>query len=213
MAIETLEAARAAEVAGADRLELCADLDVEGLTPSAAVVESVAGAVSIPTFSIVRPRAGGFVYDDGEMRIMLRDVAAAVRSGVSGIVCGALTTDGAVDAPGTRAIVDAADGLPVTFHRAFDVVGDKSTALEILIDAGVTRVLTSGGAPSAVEGIATIAALVRQARDRIGIIAGGGVRPHNVREIVARTGVTEVHSRFIDRDGTRRFIEAVRAQP
>ena len=80
-------------------------------------------------------------------------------------------------------------------------------------DAGVTRVLTSGGAPSAVEGIATIAALVRQARDRIGIIAGGGVRPHNVREIVARTGVTEVHSRFIDREGTRRLIEAVRAQP
>jgi copper homeostasis protein len=160
--------------------------------------------------AIVRPRAGGFVYDAAEIRAMLRDIGAAARAGLSGVVCGALAADGAVDAAATQAMVDAADGLPVTFHRAFDAVRDKPAALEVLIDAGVARVLTSGGAPTALEGADTIAALIRQAGSRIGIVAGGGVRAHNVREILARTGTTDVHSRFVDRDSMRRLIEAVR---
>jgi copper homeostasis protein len=209
-AIETAIAARDAEAAGTDRLELCADLAVDGLTPAIALVESVVRTVSIPVFAIVRPRPGGFVYDAAETRTLLRDIAAAARAGVSGVVSGALTDAGAIDADTTRAIVDAADGLPVTFHRAFDAIGDKAAALETLIDAGIARVLTSGGASTALEGAGTIAALVLQAGDRIRIVAGGGVRAHNVREMLARTRVTEVHSRFVDRAGLQRLIEEVR---
>jgi copper homeostasis protein len=211
-AIETLQAALAAEAAGADRLELCGTLAVDGLTPAVAVVRSVVGSVDIPVFAIVRPRPGGFVYDAEEIRTMLRDIAAAARAGLSGVVCGALTPAGVVDAAATRAMVDAADGLPVTFHRAFDAVRDPPTTLEVLIDAGVARVLTSGCAPTALEGAETIAALVRQARDRIHVVAGGGVRAHNVRDILARTRVREVHARFVDRDGMRQLIEAVRRE-
>ena len=211
-AIETLDAACAAEETGADRLELCADLGVGGLTPPDAIVRAVVGAAAIPVVAIVRPRPGGFVYDAAEIRAMLGDIGALSRAGLSGVVCGALAADGAVDAAATRAMVDAADGLPVTFHRAFDAVHDKAAALEILIDAGVARLLTSGGAPTALEGAETIASLMRQARDRIQIVAGGGVRAHNVRDILARTGATAVHARFVDRDSMRQLIEAVRTQ-
>ena len=207
-AVETLEAGLAAEEAGADRVELCAHLDQEGLTPDPAVVGALVGRLHIPVFIIVRPRAGGFVYDGNELEAMLRDAGLAGAAGVAGIATGALRPDGRIDATATRAMVAAADGIPVTFHRAFDLVADKTAALETLIDAGVARALTSGGAPTAREGAATIGALVRQARGRIEIVAGGGVRAHNVRETIARTGVREVHSRFIDRDGLRQLIAA-----
>jgi copper homeostasis protein len=207
-AVETLEAALAAEEAGAGRVELCAHLDLEGLTPDPAVVGALVGRLRIPVFMIVRPRPGGFVYDENELEAMLRDAGLAGAAGVAGIVTGALRPDGRIDATATRAMVAAADGIPVTFHRAFDVVADKAAALETLIDAGVARVLTSGGAPTALEGAATIAALVRQAGTRIAILAGGGVRAHNVRDTIARTDVREVHSRFVDADGMRQLVAA-----
>jgi copper homeostasis protein len=197
-AIETLDSAVAAERAGADRVELCANLDDGGTTPGAELIRAAKTRVAIPVFVLVRPRPGGFVYSTGDVRVMQRDIAVARSEGADGIVTGALDDEGGIDIAATRSLIDAANGLPVTFHRAFDAPSDLSTALEILIDAGVARVLTSGGARSALEGAATIARLVNQANGRIIIVAGGGIREHNVREVIARTGVTEIHARLID---------------
>ena len=207
--LETLAEAVAAEEAGAGRIELCADLAQDGLTPAPALVASLVAQLHVPVFMIVRPRAGGFVYAGDEFDVMLRDVRGAARSGLAGVVTGVLSADDTVDAPRTRALVEAAAPLPVTFHRAFDRVPDTLRALETLIDAGVARVLTSGGAPTALEGAATIAALVRAARERIAILAGGGVRAHNVRDVIALTGVREVHSRFVGATAMELLVDAV----
>jgi copper homeostasis protein len=209
-AVETLDAALAAEAAGAGRLELCANLDADGLTPDWATLASIVARARVPLFAIVRPRPGTFVYDDREIAVMLRDIRAAADAGVSGIVTGALGADGGVDLSLTRALVEAGGGLPVTFHRAFDRAIDKRRVLETLIEAGIRRVLTSGGALTALDGGATIAELVRAAAGRIAIVAGGGIRAHNVAAVIARTGVREVHSRFIDRAGMEQLVSAVR---
>jgi copper homeostasis protein len=208
-AVETLAEAVAAEEAGARRIELCADLAQDGLTPAPALVASVMTRLRVPVFMMVRPRDGGFVYADDEFDVMLREVHGAARSGLAGVVTGVLSPDGSVDARRTRALVEAAAPLPVTFHRAFDRVADKPGALEALIDAGVARVLTSGGAPTALEGAETLAALVREAGDRIAILAAGGVRAHNVRDLVTRTGVREVHSRFVGATAMELLVDAV----
>jgi copper homeostasis protein len=152
--------------------------------------------VSIPVFVIIRPRGGGFVYSDAELDVMRRDIVAARALGADGVVIGALGADGAVNEAQTRSLVDVAGELPVTFHRAFDFTPHVGTALESLISAGVSRVLTSGGAPTAREGIPMLASLVRQAGDRLVVMAGGGVREENVRQIVDATGVREVHVRL-----------------
>jgi len=127
---------------------------------------------------------------------MLRDIALARSQGAHGIVTGTLTRDATIDAKNLRTLVSAAKELPVTFHRSFDYTANSADALEELIDAGVTRVLTSGGANTALEGASRIAALVRQGRGRIVVVAGGGVRESNVREVIALTGVDEVHARI-----------------
>lgn len=127
---------------------------------------------------------------------MVRDVDLARLAGAAGIVIGALNANARIDIATTRELVRASKGLPVTFHRAFDYVSNLAEALDQLIEAGVTRVLTSGGANTALEGAPRIAALMKQADGRIRIIAGGGVRESNVREIIALTGVDEVHARI-----------------
>ena len=197
-AAETLDLAIAAERSGADRLELCANLDDGGTTPSPGLIRAAKSRITIPVFVLIRPRAGGFVYSEDEIDVMKRDVEFARSEGADGIVTGALDDKGGVDVATTRALIDAAGPLPVTFHRAFDSASDLSTALEVLIDAGVTRVLTSGAAGTAIEGAAAIARLVNQAKGRIIIVAGGGIREHNAREVIARTGVTEIHARMLD---------------
>ena len=146
---------------------------------------------------MIRPRGGGFVYSDDEIDQMLRDIERARSTSAAGIVTGVLTPDARVDVERTGALVNAASGLPVTFHKAFDSTDNLPEALEQLIQIGVSRVLTSGGAPTALEGASAIADLVDRARDRIAIIAGGGVREHNVRELIVRTGVREVHARDV----------------
>jgi copper homeostasis protein len=125
-------------------------------------------------------------------------------------VTGALTAEGRIAVAETRAFVVAAGGLSVTFHRAFDMVADPSHALEELIDTGVQRILTSGGKSTALDGADVIAKLVDHARDRITIVAGGGIRESNVREVIERGRVKEVHSRFIDEPGMQRLVEQIR---
>jgi copper homeostasis protein len=206
-AVETLEAALAAERAGADRIELCVNLDDGGTTPSTGLTAAVIDATKLPVFVLIRPRAGDFVYSDEEIDLMIREVETAGIIGVAGIVTGALRSDRTVDAVQTRALLEAAGGLPVTFHRAFDSTIRVEDALEQLIDLGVTRVLTSAGAPTALDGADVIAALVNQARDRISIVAGGGIREHNVSDLIRRTGVGEVHTRFVGEARMKDLIE------
>jgi copper homeostasis protein len=201
-AVDTLQSALIAERAGARRIELCASLSDGGTTPSAGLISAVVERVSIPVFVLIRPRGGGFAYSKDDITVMRRDVEVARRGGAHGVVIGALDPDGRVDVPNMRELVRAANGLPAAFHRAFDLTPDLSDALERLIEAGVSRVLTSGAAATALEGADAIARLVDQARGRITVMAGGGVRESNVREIIGRTGVSEVHARISSLTGT-----------
>ncbi|HWJ14612.1 MAG TPA: copper homeostasis protein CutC [Gemmatimonadaceae bacterium] len=193
--VEGLADAQAAARGGADRLELCADLSVGGTTPSAEVIRAVKARVFIPVFVMARPRGGSFVYDAGEVDATHRDIERVIAAGADGVVVGALTQSNEIDVPTLRGFVARAGGVPVTFHRAFDQTGDPSRALETLVDAGVQRVLTAGGQGTALEGLAVLRSLVEQAGDRIVVLAGGKVRGHNAGEIIARTGVRELHAR------------------
>ena len=194
--VETLGQALAAQAGGANRVELCANLAADGTTPPDHLLSACVARVTLPVFPIIRPRPGSFVYTGHEVEVMLRQLRQARALGARGVVAGALDTNSRVDATVVAALVREAHPLPVTFHRAFDAVPDQTTAIEVLMSLGVSRVLTSGGAPTAMTGVDAIARLVHQAGDRIVIVAGGGVRPHNVRHIVERTGVREVHGQF-----------------
>jgi len=193
--VESLQGALAAEAGGAGRVELCAALEVGGLTPAWNLVTSCVERLSIPVFVLLRPRAGSFVLSPSELAATVEGIQRVVELGAAGVVAGALTRSGTVDVPATSAMLSAAGSLPFTFHRAFDEVDDQAEALEALIGLGVRRVLTSGGAATAAEGVSQIRALVTQAAGRIGILAGGSVRAHNVGWLVKETDVTEVHSR------------------
>lgn len=193
--VDSVTSAVAAERGGAGRLELCASLADGGTTPSAGMLAAVKAAVRIPVVMMVRPRGGAFVHDAGEIGVMRLDVEAARMLGADGVALGVLRADGHVDTEQLHELLDAAAGMPVTFHRAFDLVSDREQALETLIRFGVARVLTSGGSPTALDGVAGITALVRRAAGRIEIVAGGGVREEHVQELVHRSGVREVHVR------------------
>lgn len=208
--VESLEEALTAERAGADRLELCDNLAVGGTTPRAALLAAVKQQVRIPVAVMVRPRGGSFVFSRVEVDSMHRDIAMAQSLGADALVIGVLDAAGRVDAGLTRSLVARAKGIPVTFHRAFDEVTNQRAALDALIGAGVSRVLTSGGAATAIEGADALAELVRRAAGRIGIMAGGKVRGVNVRELVTRSGVEEVHARSeLDESRIRDIIKAL----
>jgi copper homeostasis protein len=194
--IDSVASALAAERGGARRLELCDALFDGGTTPSAGMIAACKSAVSLPLFVMIRPRGGGFVYSDAERDVMRRDVVVAREHGAHGVVIGGLRHDGSVDLPLVRSLVEAARALPVTFHRAFDFTGDLEGSLESLVTAGVQRVLSSGGAPTAAEGAAVLATLVRRAGSRLAVMAGGGVREENVASLVSTSGVREVHVRL-----------------
>jgi copper homeostasis protein len=203
--VETVEEAVAAERGGPDRLELCANMDVGGTTPSAELFAAVRAKVALPIAMMVRPRGGTFVYSRDELASMRDDVDLARELGADVIVLGLLDRTGSVDVKHTRELVARAGETPVTFHKAFDEIDDQLAALEVLIDCGVARVLTSGGQATAIDGADQLARLVEHAAGRIAIMAGGKVRPPNVREIVERTGVREVHARA--NTGSRRIAD------
>ena len=194
--VDSVASAIAAERGGARRLELCDALFDGGTTPSAGMIAACKEAVSIPVVVMIRPRGGGFVYSDAERDVMRRDVVVARDLGADGAVIGGLRPDGTVDCALVSSLLEAAPELPVTFHRAFDLTPDLGASLESLIDCGVERVLTAGGAPTAAEGATTLAKLVRQAGSRLNVMAGGGVREENVRTLVSVSGVREVHVRL-----------------
>ena len=191
--IDSVEAALAASRGRAQRAELCADLLEGGVTPSAGMITAVRRQIGIELFVIIRPRGGDFFYTDLEFDVMTEEIGQARALGVDGVVLGLLDERCRVEVARTRRLVELAAPLPVTFHRAFDHAPDLESALEDVIATGATRVLTSGGAPDAAEGAETIARLVRQARGRIGVMPGGGVRLGNIARLAA-TGATEFHS-------------------
>ncbi|MCL3859608.1 copper homeostasis protein CutC [Actinotalea sp. K2] len=191
LAVQDLEGIAIASRVGADRIELCSALSVGGLTPSLALVEAAAAA-PVAAHVLIRPRAGGFGYTAEERAVIVRDLRHVLAAGAAGVVVGG-TSDGGVDAELLRAVTDAAGPAPITFHRAFDTLGDRIGALDVLVQLGVSRVLTSGGAASAVEGRGELTRLVRHAAGRIEIMAGGGVVAANVSLVVA-TGVDAVHA-------------------
>src|SRR3954464_11213213 len=186
-AVQCRDDAVAAQRAGASRLELCVRLDIGGLTPPDTLLREVVAAVSIPVFVLVRPRGGDFVYSQDERAEMARQIDAAAHAGAHGIVTGGLDGDRRIDISATRHLVERADGLPVTFHRAFDETPDVAQALEDVIGCGISRVLTAGGAATGSEGMDMLAQLVAQGGNRIAILAGGGIGPDNVRASIART--------------------------
>jgi copper homeostasis protein len=207
--VETLAGALAAQEGGAGRVELCATLDVGGLTPPDSLLAECVRHLTIPVFVLVRPSPGAFVLAAPDRVQLGEQVRRVAGLGAAGVVAGALTSGGTIDQPAVAAILAAANSLPVTFHRAFDEIVDQAAALEELIGLGVRRVLTSGGAPTAAEGADRIGALVRQAAGRIGVLAGGSVRAHDAAELVRTTGVTEIHSRTpADADGVRALVLA-----
>jgi copper homeostasis protein len=194
--VESLAETREAAARGADRVELCVDLAHDGCTPPLSLVGECTSAVGIPVIAMIRPRPGDFTYSDAEIDAMcgsMRDIAAR---GASGFATGALDKKGAIDMAATERLVAAARELPVTFHRAFDQLGSLDDALEILVELGVRRVLTSGGTTSAIEGVEVLRRLSDLAAGRIEVIAAGGIRPPNVESIVARTQVPAVHARW-----------------
>jgi copper homeostasis protein len=207
VAVDSLAGAEAAASAGADRIELCHDLGAGGLTPSRGLFDAVRAAVHVPVFVMIRPRPGDFLFDAGEIAVMQRDVVHLRAAGAAGIVTGALRRDGAVESGVVRDLIAAAAPLAVTFHRAFDVCADAAAAIDALIALGAARVLTSGQAANALAGADVIRACVQRAGSRLAVIAGGGVRDGNVRDVVARTGVREVH---LSAAGTRASAMAFR---
>lgn len=181
---------------GAYRIELCQALSEGGTTPSAAAIEYCVKKMNLHTRVLIRPRGGDFCYSDAEMDIILRDIELTSKLGAHAVVFGFLTADGDIDVHKTRQAVAVAKdwGLSITFHRAFDECRNPEEALEQIIDCQCNKLLTSGCKPTAWEGRETLSKMVKQANDRIKIIAASGIRVDNVKQIVDATGVPEVHA-------------------
>ncbi len=191
--VDSAVSLRAAVAGGAHRIELCAALALAGLTPSPGLMER-ASACGASVYAMIRPRPGDFDYSADDLDLMRRDIDAARRAGLEGLVFGVSRPNGELDDQALRRLLDHADGLPCTLHRAFDIAPELDVALDTAIELGFERILTSGGAPNAWEGRDRIAELVAQAGDRISIMAGAGVTAANVVDLVRHTGVREVHA-------------------
>ena len=218
-----LESVDAAVAGGARRIELCADLELDGLTPPMAWLRTVKEKYpELTVHVLIRPREGDFVYSPEEADLMALQIESALVFGADGIVVGCLTADRDVDVPLMEYLIsqidtfnlateldrsdrchaandshffpDPARRVNITFHRAFDRCRRPSEALEQIIGLGCDRILTSGQAPTAEEGADTLRKLRRRARGRIIILPGGGVTPENAARILALTGCTEIHA-------------------
>jgi copper homeostasis protein len=194
VAANSVASACAAQAGGAGRVELCAALELGGLTPSQATIALARERLRIPLYVLIRPRAGDFLYDEPECEAMRRDIETCAALGCDGVVLGVLDADGDVDVARCRALMAAAGGMGVTFHRAFDLARDPRRALETIAALGCERVLTSGGQASAMEGAALIRALVAQAAGRVSVMPGAGVDAGNLAALAAATGASEFHA-------------------
>ncbi len=184
-----------AEMGGASRVELCAGIPEGGTTPSYGEIKTAQALTStIDINVIIRPKGGDFLYTEAEVEAMLLDIELCKQLGVHGVVFGCLTSEGDIDVPLMRRLIEAAKPLSVTCHRAFDVCRDPFAALEQLIELGCDRILTSGQQSTAEKGIPLLKQLVERAGQRIIIMPGCGVREGNIARIEAETGAREFHT-------------------
>lgn len=190
-----------AQVGGAGRIELCEDLPCGGVTPSRENLGQVLSSVAIPVNVLVRPRGGDFVYDESEIQQMVESIGICKALGANGVVIGALNKDGSVDLHAMKRMIEAASGMSITFHRAFDECSDPFHTLEDIISLGCDRLLTAGHAAKVGEGMGMLKELSVKAKDRIVIMAGSGVRPGNIQELETFTGLHEFHSSSHGPDG------------
>jgi copper homeostasis protein len=200
IAVESLPAAQAAQRAGVDRIELCADLSQGGLTPTADLMRQVRASLHVPIFAMIRPSPGDFLYTDSEFATMQSPISQARDLAMDGIVLGILTASHHIDIHRTAQLVAHARPLPLTFHRAFDEALRASAyphifaALDDVIATGATRLLTSGGAPTAPEGAAQIRQLIQAANNRITVMPGAGIQPTNFPTLRCITQAQEFHA-------------------
>lgn len=188
-----IDSAIAAQKGGASRIELCSALSEGGITPSAGLAAE-ACTLGLTVHALIRPRGGDFLYSPAEVRTMVADIKMLTQLGVDGVVIGCLTADGDIDIAACRTLVDAAQGVNVTFHRAFDRCRNPQEALEQIISLGCNRLLTSGQEATAVDGIPLLTQLVKQADGRIIIMPGCGVNAGNAAQILQATGAKEIHA-------------------
>lgn len=189
-----IESCILAQDAGAQRIELCDNPGEGGTTPSYGFIKAARKNLHIDLYPIIRPRGGDFFYSDAEFEVMIADVKICKELGCDGVVIGILHADGTVDQERCRQLVALAYPMGVTFHRAFDRVNDASQALEDIIEIGCERILTSGLVPNALDGAEAIAALIKQADERIIIMPGSGVRADNIIELAKKTDAVEFHT-------------------
>jgi len=196
--VETFEEALKAQVNGANRIELCSHLELDGLTPLPELMEKACSELNIPVMVMIRPRGGNFVYSEEELITMENEIAIAKKMGADGIVFGLLTTGNQVDLVNTRRLAKAASPLPVTFHKAIDVLENPLDGVtQLLTIEGISRILTSGGQPTAREGAMVIKEMMKVAGENITILVAGKVTSENVDEIAMITGAVELHGRRI----------------
>lgn len=189
-----VEAALKAATYGADRLELCSSFAEGGETPGAGMLRYLKGRIGIPVFVMIRPRGGDFVYSDDEIDVMAEEIRLFKSLGADGFVFGILNEQGNVNRIACKKLVGSAEGLPCTFHRAFDVCSDPEEALEEIISCGFKRVLTSGGKSSVKEGLPVIKKLLVQAGERITIMPGGGMEPELIPPLRETDRLREIHA-------------------
>jgi copper homeostasis protein len=190
----TLQGCIAAQHAGALRIELCDNPEEGGTTPSYGFIKIARKNLTVDLYPIIRPRGGDFLYTTSEFEMMIADIKVCKKLGCDGVVLGMLNADGSVDKVRCSRLVELAFPMSVTFHRAFDRVADAAQALEDIIEIGCERILTSGGEPHALDGVAAIASFIKQANGRIIIMPGSGIRSDNIFQISKQTGATEFHT-------------------
>lgn len=191
---DSLDSVQAAVRGGASRIELCSALTEGGLTPSVGMVREALRLSPLPIHVLIRPRGGDFLYSAAEWQAMRDDVATMRDLGVHGVVVGGLLADGRIDVEHTAQLVELAGPLSVTFHRALDMSSDPEAGIASLCEMGVHRLLTSGMAATALDGVARIAQWQQQFGERLILMPGCGVNSKNVAEIICRTGATEIHA-------------------
>ena len=190
----SVESCLAAQAGGANRVELCAGIPEGGTTPSHGDISIARSQLSATRLHvIIRPRGGDFLYSPLEQSIMLKDIANARQLGADGVVFGCLTPEGDIDLPLMERLMEASEGMSVTFHRAFDVCRNPLKALEDIIALGCNRILTSGQQPTAEQGIPFLKELQKKAGERIILLAGCGVKEENIARIAQETGIHEFH--------------------
>jgi copper homeostasis protein len=190
----TIESCLIIQQSGAHRIELCDNAFEGGTTPSYGMIKAAREKVTIDLFPIIRPRGGDFLYNEDEFKIIWQDVKLCKQLGCNGVVTGFLNADGSIDIKRTSHIVEIAHPMQVTFHRAFDHCKDPFKAVEQLVDAGCSRILTSGQQPMAAEGADLIAHLIKFAGGKIILMPGSGVRNENIKMLADKTGAVEFHT-------------------